>query len=262
MIVDRIMQLIDLKGINKRRFYLETGLSNGFLDKVKDIGASKIEQILNTYPDVNPIWLLTGTGQMTNKTVFFENVEGIDPIYVDEPLTAYFKNNQVKEWSKEQALKEPKANYFKLKTDNAIAHQSVPLYDVQASASVVALFRDKNSEKPIDHITIPNLPKCDGAIYVSGDSMYPLLKSGDIIMYKKVANAIENMFWGEMYLVSLINDDGDEFVMVKWLHKSEKGDEYVKLVSENRHHQPKDFHIKNIKGLALIKASVRVNSMY
>ena len=136
------------------------------------------------------------------------------------------------------------------------------MYDVQASASVVALFRDKNSEKPIDHITIPNLPKCDGAIYVSGDSMYPLLKSGDIIMYKKVANAIENMFWGEMYLVSLINDDGDEFVMVKWLHKSEKGDEYVKLVSENRHHQPKDFHIKNIKGLALIKASVRVNSMY
>ena len=65
-----------------------------------------------------------------------------------------------------------------------------------------------------------------------------------------------------MYLVSLINDDGDEFVMVKWLHRSDKGDEYVKLVSENRHHQPKDFHIKNVKGLALIKASVRINSMY
>jgi len=158
--------------------------------------------------------------------------------------------------------REPSTRYFKLKTDNVIQHQSVPLYDLQASASVVALFRDSNNEKPVDHITIPNLPKCDGAIYVSGDSMYPLLKSGDIIMYKKLANCLDNMFWGEMYLVSLINDDGDEFVMVKWLHKSDKGEEYVKLVSENRHHQPKDFHVNNIKGLALIKASIRVNSMY
>lgn len=153
-------------------------------------------------------------------------------------------------------------NVFRLKTDNDVQHQSVPLYDIQASASVVALFKDSSTEIPVDHITIPNLPKCDGAIYVSGDSMYPLLKSGDIIMYKKVANEIDNIFWGEMYLVSLINNDGDEFVMVKWLHKSELGTDYVKLVSENRHHQPKDFHIKNIKGLALIKASVRINSMY
>ena len=62
--------------------------------------------------------------------------------------------------------------------------------------------------------------------------------------------------------VGIDGNDGDEFVMVKWLHKSELGTDYVKLVSENRHHQPKDFHIKHIKGLALIKASVRINSMY
>jgi phage repressor protein C with HTH and peptisase S24 domain len=185
-----------------------------------------LNAIISTNYDLSPEWLLTGKGSM---------LKSANP-----------KNGPV----------------FRLKTDNDIQHQSVPLYDIQASASVVALFRDNNNEKPIDHITIPNLPKCDGAIYVSGDSMYPMLKSGDIIMYKKVGTALENMFWGEMYVVTLINDDGDEFVMVKWLHKSELGQEYVKLVSENRHHQPKDFHIKNIKGLALIKASVRVNSMY
>lgn len=152
-------------------------------------------------------------------------------------------------------------NVFKLKTDKIQEKQAIPLYDVQASASVVTLFRDGYKEKPIDHISIPNLPKCDGAIYVSGDSMYPLLKSGDIIMYKKLQPSIQNIFWGEMYLVSLTNDDGDEFVMVKWVHKSDYGDEFIKLVSENRHHQPKDFHLKHVKGLALIKGSVRINSM-
>ncbi|MES2238898.1 MAG: S24 family peptidase [Bacteroidota bacterium] len=159
-------------------------------------------------------------------------------------------------------INEPSTKIFKLKTDLIQEKQLVPLYDIQATASTVSLFRDSSNEKPVDHISIPNLPKCDGAVYVSGDSMYPLLKSGDIIMYKKLEPSINNIFWGEMYMVSLVNDNGDDFVMVKWLHKSDKGDEFVKLVSENRHHQPKDFHLNNIKGLALIKASVRINSMY
>ena len=41
MIVERIIELIDYKGINKRKFFLKTGLSNGFLDKVKDIQARR-----------------------------------------------------------------------------------------------------------------------------------------------------------------------------------------------------------------------------
>lgn len=202
------------------------GVSGQLLSKWKLRNTFDIDTLYTKCTDVNAEFLLSGKGSILKK----------------EP--------------------ENTGSVFRLKTDTSIQHQSVPLYDIQASASVVALFRDSSTETPVDHITIPNLPKCDGAIYVSGDSMYPLLKSGDIIMYKKLANEIDNMFWGEMYLVSLTNDDGDEFVMVKWLHKSELGTDYVKLVSENRHHQPKDFHIKNIKGLALIKASVRINSMY
>lgn len=202
------------------------GVSGQLLSKWKLRGTFDIDTLYTKCTDVNAEFFLSGKGPISKSEI------------------------------------ENSGSVFTLKTDNILQHQSVPLYDIQASASVVALFRDSSTETPVDHITIPNLPKCDGAIYVSGDSMYPLLKSGDIIMYKKVANEIDNMFWGEMYLVSLINNDGDEFVMVKWLHKSELGTDYVKLVSENRHHQPKDFHIKHIKGLALIKASVRINSMY
>lgn len=242
--IERFHEYLELKGIKPTRFEKDIGLSNGYLGtqlrRSGNLGEDILNKIIDNCLDINPIWLLTGKGEMTTKGKYFENIEGVDEIEVNKP----------------------EANIFKLKTDRIEDKQAVPLYDIQASASVVALFQDKNTEKPIDHITIPNLPKCDGAIYVNGDSMYPLLKSGDIIMYKKVSNSTDSMFWGEMYLVSLINDDGDEFVMVKWLHKSDKGEDYVKLVSENRHHQPKDFHIKNIKGLALIKASVRINSMY
>jgi hypothetical protein len=64
MIVNRILQVIEAKGLNKRKFYLKTGLSNGFLDKVQDVGVSKVEIILSAFPDINPIWLLSGDGPM------------------------------------------------------------------------------------------------------------------------------------------------------------------------------------------------------
>lgn len=64
MIVQRILDFIEYKGIRKSQFYRETGLSNGFLDKVKDIGTSKIEYILKAYPELSLDWLVLGKGEM------------------------------------------------------------------------------------------------------------------------------------------------------------------------------------------------------
>ncbi|UUC45557.1 S24 family peptidase [Flavobacterium cerinum] len=151
-------------------------------------------------------------------------------------------------------------NVFKLKSDRLIKNQAVPLYNIEASAGIVTLFSDSSETIPVDYIQIPNLPKCDGAIYVTGDSMYPLLKSGDIIMYKQVHNILENIFFGEMYLISF-NVEGDEMVTVKYVQKSDKGDEFIKLVSQNKHHNDKDVPIANVSAMALVKASIRINSM-
>lgn len=65
---ERILQFIDFKGITKNKFYKETGLSNGFLDKVNDIGVSKLEQILITYPEINPEFMIFGREPMIKNT--------------------------------------------------------------------------------------------------------------------------------------------------------------------------------------------------
>lgn len=144
------------------------------------------------------------------------------------------------------------------KSDRPLSMQSVPLYNIEATAGLVPLFLDQGVVEPIDHIHIPNLPRCDGAIYVVGDSMYPLLKSGDIVLYKQVRD-IESIFWGDMYLLS-IDVDGEEYVTVKYIQKSDHS-ECVRLVSENRHHADKDIPINRIRAVALIKASIRMNSI-
>lgn len=147
---------------------------------------------------------------------------------------------------------------FKLRTDNSLPMQSVPLYSIEGTAGLVPLFNQQNDATPVNYIHIPNLPKCDGAIYIVGDSMYPLLKSGDIVLYKQIQD-INNIFWGDMYLLS-IDLDGEEYITVKYIQKSDR-EGYVKLVSQNPHHADKDVEMNRIRAIALVKASIRMNSL-
>ena len=185
-----------------------------------------LEKIVTSL-DVNPDWLLTGRGNMEKEPD--QQQAGI----------------QVQE-------------KFPLKTDNLVDLQRIPLYNLEATAGLVSLFNDVDAI-PISYISLPDLPACDGAVYVRGDSMYPLLKSGDIVLYKQVHDMQYGIFWGEMYLISA-NVDGDEFVTIKYIHKSER-ENCVKLVSHNQHHEPKDIPISMIRALALVKASVRYNTI-
>ncbi len=68
-ITDRISQVIDIKGITKYKFHKDLGLSNGFLDKSRDIGTDKYANILEYLPDVNSEWLLTGKGEMLKSDI-------------------------------------------------------------------------------------------------------------------------------------------------------------------------------------------------
>ena len=89
--------------------------------------------------------------------------------------------------------------------------------------------------------------------------MYPLLKSGDIVMYKEINDIANGIFWGEMYLLS-IDMGGEEYITVKYIQKASDS-QYIRLVSENKHHQDKEVSLAQVKALALVKASIRINAM-
>lgn len=62
---DRLLQFIEAENIEKARFEKETGLSNGFVDKVgKSIRSKSLDKIRERYPLLNIDWLLTGVGPM------------------------------------------------------------------------------------------------------------------------------------------------------------------------------------------------------
>lgn len=89
--------------------------------------------------------------------------------------------------------------------------------------------------------------------------MYPLLKSGDIVLYKEVPNGVHSILWGEMYLLSFTLD-GEDYITIKYIQRSDD-ERTVRLISHNPHHSPKEIPVDSIRALALIKASVRFNTM-
>ncbi len=228
MVSTRLGQYIQRKGYSYYAFENSVNASRGSISKAvkesKSIGSNMLEKILAVYPDLNAGWLLTGQGEMLNA-----DVRG--------NITTY-----------------------KLKTDTPVESQQIPLYDIEAVAGLVPLFNDARNQKPVDHISIPYLPKCDGAVYVTGDSMYPLLKSGDIVLYKQLHDFKNEIFWGEMYLLSL-NVGGEEYVTVKYVRKSGNAAKII-LASHNPDHQDKEIGLDKINALALVKASIRINAMH
>ena len=143
------------------------------------------------------------------------------------------------------------------KTPEPIDDRSVTLYDITAAANLKTLFTNKK-QYALGKILIPNISVCDGAVYVNGDSMYPILKSGDIIGYKEISS-FDNVIYGEIYLVSFMID-GDEYLAVKYVNRSEK-EGYLKLVSYNTHHEPMDIPFASINAMAIVKFSIRRHMM-
>ena len=225
----RILQYLDYKGISKYKFYQDSGMTRGVLDKESGISEDNTAKFIAFAPEINPTWLLTGSGNML----------------LNEKSSSL--------------VTEPISNYG-LKTDNSLTQQMIPVYDMQATAGIIQLFDDIQNQKPVDYIHLPNAPKSDGAIQVVGDSMYPILKSGDLVAYKIIHNINRtNIFWGNMYIITM-ELDGEYYTTVKYVQKSDDKD-FVTLISHNKNHNDKEIHLSSIRALAMIKASVRYHSL-
>ena len=67
-IVDRIKSFIEYKNISLRKFDESINMSKGYMSRqIKSnasVGGDVLEKIIDAYPELNPIWLLQGKGEM------------------------------------------------------------------------------------------------------------------------------------------------------------------------------------------------------
>ena len=225
-IKERIIEYCEKSNISVRQFEIKSKMSNGYVSSIrKGLGVTKLENVLNAFPDLSRDWLLYGEGEMLKKA--------------SNPVAA--------------------SKVFSLKSDQEIPDlQRIPLYELTATAGLVAIFQDAVAA-PDDFISVPGLPPVDGAIFVRGDSMTPVLKSGDIVIYKKMELSEDSILWGQIYLLSYSNES-DCFTVVKYLRHSDKAG-FVRLVSENSFYDPLEIPASSITALALVKASITFHTI-
>ena len=111
-IKERVLKYVEYKGIAKETFFSELGISySNFKGKgaKSELGSDKVVQILTNYSEINPEWLLMGSGSMlkdmsideVNKTLpIYNNVDYKEKYY--EALEGY---HQVNEENRELRLK-------------------------------------------------------------------------------------------------------------------------------------------------------------
>ncbi|MDY8134496.1 hypothetical protein [Aquimarina sp. 2201CG5-10] len=67
-ILDRVIIFSESLGNSLRSFSLSIGASPGYLHRLQstksNIGGDFIEKIIESYPQLNPVWLITGEGRM------------------------------------------------------------------------------------------------------------------------------------------------------------------------------------------------------
>lgn len=81
-IIERIVIFIKHKNLSMRAFDMSIGVGNGYTSKQAktkaSVGSDVLERIIDEYPELSPLWLLTGQGSMI-----------IDPKAVSDAIPEY-----------------------------------------------------------------------------------------------------------------------------------------------------------------------------
>ncbi|NDV78532.1 helix-turn-helix transcriptional regulator [Dysgonomonas sp. 511] len=230
---DRVLQFLETQGVSKNKFYAQTGIANGSLDKKSGMTGDTIAKIFKVYPNVNLQWLITGEGPMLNSSTV-RNAADID------------------------MMREQYANIINVDPASIPEARLTPPSDKEMS--FIPLFTYKEFHYCQGYVSIPDLDSCDGAGYIKTDSMYPLIKPGDIVCYK-TANNTDAIHWGEMYVMYL-QIDGEEMITLKYINKSSLGDDYVLLSGCNTKYHDKDVLRSCIEWKGLVKAYICYHTVF
>ena len=120
-ILDRVIIFSEYLGMSLRSFSLSIGASAGYLHRQKtsnsNIGGDFIEKIIELYPQLNAVWLVTGEGKMIKDSYRVEEntiVYGAKD-HFKEALLHYLDDQEIKDKLLETVQKTTKAYAAKLK---------------------------------------------------------------------------------------------------------------------------------------------------
>jgi repressor LexA len=218
LIKNNILQYLDFKGIKKSDFYRETGVSNGVLSQNNGFSEDNLMRFLNSYKDINPVWLLTGKGDMVLSGDASSKVSGI----INPPTP--------------------------------VVPTGIPLVDVKAVGGFGNANFSITSQDVKEYYVIPKFKhkQIDFMIEVEGSSMYPKYNSGDIVACKIIRDS-KFLQWNKTHVL-VTKEQG---IIIKRL-KEHTSTEVLTMVSDNDNYPPFNVPKDEIDGIALVVGVIRL----
>ncbi len=131
--------------------------------------------------------------------------------------------------------------------------ENIPYYDIDATGEIEVV--NDYDESPSYFMHLPNFKDCDFACNVSGDSMYPQICSGEVILCKEVKNT-DIIQFGETYLV-VCNEKADYLRTIKRIRKNKSNPNVYILNSANPDFDDFEIPINSIDKLYTVKGSMK-----
>lgn len=244
----RIDAFIKHRNMSIRSFEIKIGASNGLIgrsiSKNTDIGASWLTKILAAFPEINSEWLLTGKGDMFKKNMYI--MSNSRPGRVAEPDIKYGHDEKI-----------DVTNIISPETDSESGLYLVPIYNLNPRTELSDLLYHQEDYTPQGFLSLPDLPMCDGAVHVKSDTMYPLLRPGDIVIYETIRDFNRDLISGEIYLLSYDFQE-KEYNTLKYVGRSKK-EGYISIYGFGNKFED-EIEISRLKAMALVRTSVIYNT--
>lgn len=124
MVLENLKKFIDSKGISVSAFEKSIGMSNNSFRKSLNsgghIGSDKLENILKIYPELNPVWLLQGEGEMLKEYGGTSNLCRVTSVSIDEESFIYkmYKEKDIEVGQLKEEIGVLKTRIQQLEADN------------------------------------------------------------------------------------------------------------------------------------------------
>jgi len=246
VIIDRIKQFIDYLGVSNNEFTRTVGLSNGFLtsgaNNKRSIGSDIIERILCQYPQLDPMWILTGNGSM----IISKSVNNVSILEDGENAHKNAHNLVPKQKvHKTLALAEDSAPYN-------YSRNSANLFIPYLPSRTFSFITTEPDLTQFETYRIPGLRNADFLMPYYGDDMHPTVSAGNIIAGKIVKKA-PLYTWGRVHLFEL----EEVGVIMGRLRPGSEG-HTVRCEPENPSFQAIEFPVENIIAIAMLMAVIKI----
>lgn len=132
--------------------------------------------------------------------------------------------------------------------------QGTPVYDVDVTAGTMPRAQMFADDRIVGSVNMPDLISPQSRIVrVSGDSMSPVIRSGDYLAVRELTNT-RQIYWGQIYVVML-----DDYRMVKYVRRHHDPEQVI-LHSENPAYDDMEVPRSDIHELMFVQTILHIDT--